>query len=92
MTPLVVKIGQKIGTFISDFRPRRTPGPGKINDFTNKKIFLLKEANAQNHNLCLKTHSSSRNQKIRFFSISRVTKFIFLPVGATNNSHEFLVL
>ena len=92
MTPPVVKIGQKIGMFIPNFRPRRTPGPDKINDFTNKKIFLLKEANAQNHKLCIKTPSSSRNPKIRFFSISRVTKFIFFPVGATNISYEFLVL
>ena len=88
----VVKISQKIGMFIPNFRLRRTPGPDKINDFTNKKIFLLKEANGQNHNLCIKMHSPSRNPKIRFFSISRVTKFIFFPVGDTNNSYEFLVL
>ena len=92
MTPPVKKIGQKIGMFIPNFRLRRTPGLDKINDFTNKKIFPLKEANAQNHNMCIKMHSPSRNQKIRFFSISRVTKFIFFSVGATNNSHEFLVL
>ena len=72
MTTPVVKIGQKIDMFIPNLRLRRTPGPGKINDFTNKKIFLLKEANAQNHNLCIKMHSPSRNPKIRFFSISRV--------------------
>ena len=92
MAPPVVKISQKIGMFIPNFRLHRTPGLDKIKDFNNKKIFLLKEANAQNHNLCIKMHSPSRNKKIRFFSISRVTKFIFFPVGATNNSYEFLVL
>ena len=92
MTPPVVKIGQKIGMFIPNFRLRRTPGLDKINDFTIKKIFLLKEENAQNHKLCVKTPFSSRNKKIWFFSISRVTKFILFSVGATNNSHKFQVL
>ena len=54
-----MKIGQKIGMFISNFRLRRTPGPWKINDFTNKNIFLLKEAYAQNNKLYIKMPSSA---------------------------------
>ena len=43
--------------FIPNYRLRRTPGSEEINDFTNKKIFLHKEAYAQNNRLCIKMPS-----------------------------------
>ena len=59
MTLPIVKISWKIGIFIPNFRLRRTPGLGEINDFTNKKIFLHKEAYAQNNKLYIKMPSSA---------------------------------
>ena len=43
--------------FIPIFRLRGTPGPGKINDFTNKIFFLIREEYVQNDQFSIKTPS-----------------------------------
>jgi hypothetical protein len=55
----MVKFSEKNGTFIREIRIFLTPGKGKFNNFTNEKIFLLKETYARNDKFLPKIAYSS---------------------------------
>ena len=55
----MVKFSEKIGILIPDFKLFFTPGPRKINDFTNQIFFLYKDAYAQTDKFCIKMPSST---------------------------------
>ena len=67
-------------TFIHHLRLFLTPGPRKINGFTNKIFFLYKEAYAQNAKICIKTPSLARKY-LPIWPNGKKTDFGHFPFG-----------